>query len=118
MFAVDELALDYPRQTARLVLCGLRPFPSFHPAKLVVSVEDDIFGPADVRQMRSQLLELRGDLDGFDLVIGGQRRRADWEAERDHIAAIAEAGATWWCEWVPPSTPDQMRRSVAYGPLR
>lgn len=94
-------------------------FMPYHPSTADPFVDaDDIFGPADVRQMRSQLLELRGDLDGFDLVIGGQRRRADWEAERDHIAAIAEAGATWWCEWVPPSTPDQMRRSVAYGPLR
>jgi hypothetical protein len=68
--------------------------------------------------MREQLAELRGDLDNFDIVIGGQRRAPDWEAERAHIAAIAEAGATWWCEWVPPGEPDRMRRAVANGPLR
>lgn len=53
---------------------------------------------------------------GLDLPCGGAC--ADWQAERDHIAAIAEAGATWWCEWVPPGGPDRMREAVANGPLR
>jgi alkanesulfonate monooxygenase SsuD/methylene tetrahydromethanopterin reductase-like flavin-dependent oxidoreductase (luciferase family) len=94
-------------------------FMPYHPAADNPFVDaQEIFSPDDVRRMRSQLAELRGDLDGFDLVIGGQRRRADWQAERDHITAIGEAGATWWCEWVPPGTPQQMRQAVANGPLR
>ncbi|HEX6681618.1 MAG TPA: LLM class flavin-dependent oxidoreductase [Candidatus Limnocylindrales bacterium] len=81
---------------------------------------DDALEPQDVRRIREELAELRGDrgLDGFDVVIGGRRRRPDREEERAHIAAIAEAGATWWCEWVPPGEPDRMRRAVASGPLR
>ncbi|SNT45563.1 Luciferase-like monooxygenase [Asanoa hainanensis] len=60
----------------------------------------------------------RGSLEGFDLVVGGRRRRTDWSAERLHVAAVAEAGATWWMEWVPPGPPDEMRAAVSQPPLR
>jgi alkanesulfonate monooxygenase SsuD/methylene tetrahydromethanopterin reductase-like flavin-dependent oxidoreductase (luciferase family) len=69
--------------------------------------------PADVRQLR----ERRGD--GFDIAIGGRRRRDDEAAERELIAAIAEAGATWWNEWVSPDTPiERVRELIIGGPLR
>ncbi len=37
---------------------------------------------------------------------------------RLHVATVAEAGATWWMEWVPPGTPDEMRAAVSQAPLR
>ena len=41
----------------------------------------------------------------------------DREAERAHIAALAEAGATWWSLYVPPDTEQVMREYIADGPL-
>jgi alkanesulfonate monooxygenase SsuD/methylene tetrahydromethanopterin reductase-like flavin-dependent oxidoreductase (luciferase family) len=69
--------------------------------------------PQDVRSLR----ERRGD--GFDIVIGGRRRDDDEAAERELLAALDEAGATWWNEWVPPDTPlDHVRKLISSGPLR
>jgi alkanesulfonate monooxygenase SsuD/methylene tetrahydromethanopterin reductase-like flavin-dependent oxidoreductase (luciferase family) len=69
--------------------------------------------PDDVRSLREQRP------DGFDIVVGGRRRGADEDAERELVASIAEAGATWWNEWLPPDTPlEQVRELVGAGPLR
>jgi alkanesulfonate monooxygenase SsuD/methylene tetrahydromethanopterin reductase-like flavin-dependent oxidoreductase (luciferase family) len=54
----------------------------------------------------------------FDLVAGGTRRASDPERQRELARACAEAGATWWGEWVPPAEPETMRAAVARGPLR
>jgi hypothetical protein len=34
------------------------------------------------------------------------------------MQALAEAGVTWWVEYVPAGELDQMRESVRRGPLR
>ena len=34
------------------------------------------------------------------------------------IQAAAEAGATWWEEWIPLGEPEVMRAAIARGPLR
>jgi alkanesulfonate monooxygenase SsuD/methylene tetrahydromethanopterin reductase-like flavin-dependent oxidoreductase (luciferase family) len=68
--------------------------------------------PDDVRSLRA-----RGSDRPFEIAVGGGRRRDDWEAERDHIREIADAGATWWMEWVPPGERDGMRAAVERGPL-
>lgn len=54
----------------------------------------------------------------FTIAVGGSGRRDDWEAERAHIASVAQAGATWWIEWVPPATRPEMIEAVERGPLR
>jgi hypothetical protein len=54
----------------------------------------------------------------FQVVMGGDKRGEDWEADRARIKGLADAGATWWFEYVPPSEPDVMREVVARGPLR
>jgi alkanesulfonate monooxygenase SsuD/methylene tetrahydromethanopterin reductase-like flavin-dependent oxidoreductase (luciferase family) len=95
---------------------GFMPYPR-HPANPYQDADDPI-PPADVAAMVARVESLRDNLDGFDIVIGGRRRRADWEAERDHIAAVAGAGATWWCEWVPPGSADEMRAAAGREPLR
>ena len=69
--------------------------------------------PEDVRELRA----MAGDRP-FAIAVGGNRRGEDWAAEQGHIAAIRDAGADWWVEWVPPSDRPTMRDAVDRGPLR
>jgi hypothetical protein len=69
--------------------------------------------PDEVRALRG----LAGDRP-YDVCVGGRRRREDEEAEREWIRGVAEAGATWWCEFVPAAERDAMRTAVERGPLR
>jgi alkanesulfonate monooxygenase SsuD/methylene tetrahydromethanopterin reductase-like flavin-dependent oxidoreductase (luciferase family) len=69
--------------------------------------------PDDVRALRADRPEPE-----FDIVVGGRERRADEAAERAYIEALADAGATWWHERVPPSAPvDLVREYITGGPL-
>jgi alkanesulfonate monooxygenase SsuD/methylene tetrahydromethanopterin reductase-like flavin-dependent oxidoreductase (luciferase family) len=54
----------------------------------------------------------------FTIAVGGSGRREDWDAERDHIRAVAAAGADWWIEWVPPGEREAMVAAVERGSLR
>ncbi len=54
----------------------------------------------------------------FDIALGGLERSVDWEAERVMIKALAEAGATWWMEWIPVAEMQVMRQAIERGPLR
>jgi alkanesulfonate monooxygenase SsuD/methylene tetrahydromethanopterin reductase-like flavin-dependent oxidoreductase (luciferase family) len=54
----------------------------------------------------------------WTIAVGGSGRRDDWDAEREHIAAVRNAGADWWIEWVEPAARDEMRQVVERGPLR
>jgi alkanesulfonate monooxygenase SsuD/methylene tetrahydromethanopterin reductase-like flavin-dependent oxidoreductase (luciferase family) len=67
----------------------------------------------DVRALRATA----GDRP-FTIAVGGSGRRDDWDAERAHIEAVADAGADWWIEWVPPGERSKMIEAVARGPLR
>ena len=69
--------------------------------------------PDDVRALRAAA----GDRP-FTIAVGGSGRREDWEAERDHIQAVAAAGADWWIEWVPPGERETMVAAVERGSLR
>lgn len=69
--------------------------------------------PEDVRALR----EAAGNRP-FTIAVGGSGRSDDWETVREHIRAVAEAGADWWIEWVPPAEREQMIEAVARGPLR
>ena len=62
----------------------------------------------------------RGTDTPFDIVLGGRQRDADWEQERALINSLAEAGATWWIEYLPPElgSLDFIREAIARGPLR
>ncbi len=72
----------------------------------------------DVRQLAAVVEGERGSLEGFDICLGGDVRQPDWDRERAHLRSLAEAGATWWQEWVPPGNLDTVREAVARGPLR
>lgn len=74
--------------------------------------------PADVRALGEAIHEQRTAATPFDLMLGGQQRHADWVRERDLRRSLAEAGATWWNEWVPAAPRDVMERAIERGPLR
>lgn len=75
--------------------------------------------PDDVGELRGLAREQRGSDKGFDIVVGGRERRDDERAERRYVAELEAAGATWWQEWVAPSTPlHDVRDYIAAGPLR
>lgn len=69
--------------------------------------------PADVRGLK----ELAGSRP-FEIAVGGSARRDDWDEEREWIRGVADAGATWWMEWVRPADRETMRAVVERGPLR
>jgi alkanesulfonate monooxygenase SsuD/methylene tetrahydromethanopterin reductase-like flavin-dependent oxidoreductase (luciferase family) len=54
----------------------------------------------------------------LDIALGGRRRAEDWDADREHIRAIAGAGATWWSEWLKPGDREAIYAGVRRGPLR
>lgn len=54
----------------------------------------------------------------YDVAVGGAPRRDDWDEEREYVRAVADAGATWFVEWVPPGEAATMREAVDRGPLR
>ena len=72
----------------------------------------------EVRGLKRFIDSRRGYATGFDIVVGARVRAADWEEERGIIRAVADAGATWWIEWVPANEPGLMRRAIEQGPLR
>jgi alkanesulfonate monooxygenase SsuD/methylene tetrahydromethanopterin reductase-like flavin-dependent oxidoreductase (luciferase family) len=73
--------------------------------------------PGDLQALRAEVGRQRS-LDGYDIAIGGRERAANWDAERRLIAELAEAGATWWIEWVRHGSREEMQPAIERGPLR
>jgi alkanesulfonate monooxygenase SsuD/methylene tetrahydromethanopterin reductase-like flavin-dependent oxidoreductase (luciferase family) len=70
--------------------------------------------PQEIGQLRAE-----AGARPFTIAIGGRQRRDDEAAEREYVAAIAEAGADWWHEYLPPSRPlEDVRAHIERGPLR
>jgi alkanesulfonate monooxygenase SsuD/methylene tetrahydromethanopterin reductase-like flavin-dependent oxidoreductase (luciferase family) len=76
--------------------------------------------PEDVRSLKAQADSRRAASAPFDIALGGRHRGDDQEQERALIRSLAEAGATWWIEYVPPQIGglDAIRASIERGPLR
>lgn len=79
--------------------------------------EDHFMVPEDVVALRKFVEDTRGTLEGYDIAVGGSRRRDDWEEERAYIKSLADAGITWWMEYVPPQEPEAMKQAIEQGPL-
>lgn len=79
-----------------------------------------LFTPDELRELKAFFESHRTTSAPFDIVIGGNERGDDPERERASIKALAEAGATWWVEYVTPSIGgvDAMRERIKGGPLR
>ena len=75
--------------------------------------------PDNIRVLRDFVQEQRGSLEGYDIVVGGSARRSNWEEEREYIRSLAEAGITWWTEYIPPNSGDlkTVRGLIKMGPL-
>ncbi|GER91403.1 hypothetical protein KDW_55650 [Dictyobacter vulcani] len=54
----------------------------------------------------------------YEIKLGGRSRSQDWEKDRALMKALAEAGVTWWVEYVPAGDLETMREGVQRGPLR
>jgi alkanesulfonate monooxygenase SsuD/methylene tetrahydromethanopterin reductase-like flavin-dependent oxidoreductase (luciferase family) len=80
--------------------------------------DGDHMAPDDVRALLAFVRERRPDGKPFEIVLGGRRRDEDWERERERVRSAADAGGTWWIEWVPPASVEAMRACVERGPLR
>jgi alkanesulfonate monooxygenase SsuD/methylene tetrahydromethanopterin reductase-like flavin-dependent oxidoreductase (luciferase family) len=73
----------------------------------------------DMHTLRELVQRQRGSLAGYDIAVGGSPRRLDGEEEREHIRSLAEAGVTWWTEYIPPDSGDveTVRGLIRRGPL-
>ena len=80
--------------------------------------DDAPMSAQDVRDVVALIVRERGNAAGYDICIGGAERDSDEERERDHIRSLAEAGATWWNEWISPKDVNAMREAIGRGPLR
>ena len=54
----------------------------------------------------------------YVVAVGGRERRDDLDAERAYVASLADAGADWWHEYVPPRLAlEEARRRILSGPI-
>ena len=70
--------------------------------------------PDDVADLRADAGERP-----YVVAVGGRERREDLAAERRYVASLADSGADWWHEYVPPRLDrTEARRRIVAGPLR
>ncbi len=74
--------------------------------------------PEDVRALKAFVERQRAAVTAFDIMVGGRERADDWEQDRAHIRSVAEAGATWWMEFIEPTSLAETRAGDMRGPLR
>lgn len=76
--------------------------------------------PVDIRALRAFVEQQRGSLEGYDIVVGIDRKNADMDKEGAYLPSLAEAGATWLAEYLSPDLVDleRVRAHIARGPLR
>ena len=60
----------------------------------------------------------RASPGAFDIVAGGPERGPDPGRTRELVRQSAQAGATWFSEWIPPADPATMHATIAQGPIR
>jgi alkanesulfonate monooxygenase SsuD/methylene tetrahydromethanopterin reductase-like flavin-dependent oxidoreductase (luciferase family) len=75
--------------------------------------------PEYVAEIRELVIAERGSAEGYDIITGGRTRGEDWDADREVIARLDQAGATWWVEYIQADEDlAAHREKVARGPLR
>ncbi len=72
----------------------------------------------DIRQLKTYVSQIRGEGVPYDICVGGRARLADWEQDRAHIRSVADAGATWWMEFIEPTTLENTQHAILDGPLK
>ena len=77
--------------------------------------------PGEVQALKAFMESHRSEqqkAQPYEIQLGGRDRAEDWEQDRALIKSLAEAGATWWIEYVSAGELEAMRESVKRGPLR
>jgi alkanesulfonate monooxygenase SsuD/methylene tetrahydromethanopterin reductase-like flavin-dependent oxidoreductase (luciferase family) len=77
--------------------------------------------PEEVRDLKAFVEVHRADEQRgqpYEIKLGGRSRSGDWDKDRALMKSLAEAGMTWWVEYVPAGELEAMRESVLRGPLR
>ena len=88
------------------------------PYKLTDTSAWSDFTPEEIEQLVAAIAAERQDMAGFDVAIGGRRRLSSIADERAAVDAARRGGATWWLEFVPPATGEEMLAAVSAGPVR
>ena len=126
-FSIEETTLlPRPVQTPRIPIWVGGAYPFKGPIRRAArwdgacpyKHETHFMTSEDVRAYKASIYENRPSNQPFDICLGGSPRRDDWEEEKAYMHALAEAGMTWWCEYVPPDVPEYMRKCIERGPLR
>ena len=92
----------------------------FCPAKVPDEHGDGYIKPADIRDIKAFIERERASSGPFDLMAGGNSPGDDRTRAIAHVAAFAEAGATWWSEFVLPDAgeDEQALTRIRQGPPR
>lgn len=127
----DVTFLPRPVQTPRIPIWVGGNWPNIGPMRRAARFDgfcggkvnqgtDWLLTPAELRELKASVESQRSGLTSFDIALGGAERSSEPEQERATITALAEAGATWWMEYVTPSRGelDAMRAHIKGGPLR
>ncbi len=127
-YHVQEVTcLPRPVQTPRIPIWVGGAYPNQGPLKRAGRYEGACFykndnsdmTPADVRAIRAFVDEHRATNAPFDIALGGRHRSEDWDQDRALIRSLAEAGTTWWIEYLAPEIGglEEMRAYINQGPL-
>jgi alkanesulfonate monooxygenase SsuD/methylene tetrahydromethanopterin reductase-like flavin-dependent oxidoreductase (luciferase family) len=74
-------------------------------------------GPEDLREALAFIQTQRTQTTPFDVLAYGLTSGTDKAADAAHVAAFAQAGATWWLEHFDPlQTVEQVRERIQQGP--
>jgi alkanesulfonate monooxygenase SsuD/methylene tetrahydromethanopterin reductase-like flavin-dependent oxidoreductase (luciferase family) len=91
-------------------------YPAAEPGSSTDSEEPLL--PGQIAAIRSFVGAHRTGPGPFDIVAGGPERGPDPGRTRELVRQSAEAGATWFGEWIAPADPAEMRAAITRGPAR
>ncbi len=75
--------------------------------------------PEDFREILAFIQTRRTRTTPFEALAYGLTSEKDPSADAAHVAAFAQAGATWWLEYFAPrQTVEQVRQRIQQGPPR
>lgn len=83
--------------------------------------EDSDWTPEEVHKLKKFIESHRSEEQRgkpYEIKLGGRSRSEDWEQDRALMKSLAEAGVTWWVEYIPAGELETMREGVLRGPLR
>jgi alkanesulfonate monooxygenase SsuD/methylene tetrahydromethanopterin reductase-like flavin-dependent oxidoreductase (luciferase family) len=75
--------------------------------------------PEDLREVLAFIQDQRTHTTPFEVLAYGRTSGTYTNQDAAHVAAFAQAGATWWLEhFAPEQTVEQVRERIGQGPLR